>query len=249
MIDLAVFDLETSGVDTQNDRIVTAFVGYLTADGELVKSQEWIVDGEHYSEEAAAVHGWTKEKLAAIPHARRGPGAAEEVALEIANLLWALSDPSRPGAMPIAGHNLSFDLTMLAAHLARKNTTMFPLGPQQNGANVLDSIVLDKQFNKYVRGSGQRKLIPTAARYGIELTEEQAHDASFDAIAAGRICQGIIARHAQSATTPEGLAALHNAQVSWRAQQQASLEAWLRAPAPKGGGEPDAVCERGWPVH
>lgn len=249
MIDLAVFDLETTGVDTKNDRIVTAYVGLLDKDGTVTRSREWIVDGDHYSEGAAAVHGWTKEKLAAIPNARRGPNAAEEVALEIAHLLHALASPiaaARP--VPIAGHNVSYDLTMLAAHLGRSYTPMFPLGGA-DGSLVLDSIVLDKHFSKYVKGSGQRKLVPTAARYGIHLTEEQAHDASFDAIAAGRICQGIIARHAQSATTREGLVKLHDAQAVWRREQQASLEKWLRAPKPKGGGEPDAVCERGWPLQ
>lgn len=242
MIATVVFDLETTGVDVHTCKIVTAYVGLLDEDGKVLKEQEWICDpgAEFYNEDAAAVHGWTQEKLDAEPRTRRGENIAEQVALEIAQLLWALGNPNRLSWHPVAGHNLAFDLTMLQAHLARKDTAMFPFG--ENGVRVLDSIVLDKKYNKYVKGSGQRKLIPTAARYGIALTDEQAHAASFDAIAAGRICQAILARHQLGRSS---LLQLHDNQIVWRAEQQAGLQKWLRG----AGNEPTAVCEPGWPVH
>lgn len=72
VIELAVFDLETTGVDPNSDRIVTAFFGVLDGDGELTVSREWIVDpGVPIPPGASNVHGWTAERLAADTHAPR----------------------------------------------------------------------------------------------------------------------------------------------------------------------------------
>lgn len=239
--ELAVFDLETTGTDPHADKIVTAFFGILDGDGELTISREWIVDpGVPIPAGAASVHGWTDERLAADSRTRHD---LDVVAVEIAHAIREACDPSRPGWMPVAGHNLAYDLTMLRAHLHEPETQMPAFG--KAGVRVLDSYVLDKHFDPYVPGSGQRKLTPTAERYGIELTEAQAHDAAFDAVAAGRICQRILARW----KTPEAWSAqdaatwIHGAQVKWRAEQQARLERWLRENV-----DPEIVCERGWPI-
>lgn len=241
LIELGVFDLETTGVDAHNDLIVTAYVGALDSNGELTREHEWTVNpGIPVPEGAAAVHGWTTERLAATPGVRTDLDA---VAMEIAGTIWQLCGGSSPRRLPLAGHNISFDLTMLSAHLARQDTAMFPFGAG-GGVRVLDSLVLDKQYSKYVKGAGQRKLTPTAARYGVHLTEEQAHDASFDAIAAGRICQAIIAKRIPD-PTPEAIGNLHGQQVVWRAAQQRSLQQWLNTK----GNEPNAICEPGWPVQ
>lgn len=41
---LGVFDLETTGLDVTQSRIVTAFVGVLDSSGELIESRAWIAD-------------------------------------------------------------------------------------------------------------------------------------------------------------------------------------------------------------
>ncbi|MGN6325819.1 hypothetical protein [Pseudolysinimonas sp.] len=254
--ELAVFDLETTGVNEVGDLIVTAYVGHLGADGEVIRSQEWLVDPTAWAvahgdagadmtrtnlAAAAEVHGWTLDRLAADPRTRRD---LDDVVREIAGLIWALCGDLQGPRLPLAGHNLAFDLTMLQAHLRRAGSGMFPFGGS-TGVCVLDSAVLDKKFNRFVRGSGQRKLTPTAARYGIELTEEQAHDSSFDAIASGRIVQAVLEKH----VSHRDFAALHDAQVIWRREQQTDLEAWFHRPKPKGGGEPNLILPKEWPVH
>lgn len=243
MIETVPFDLETTGVDVKTDLIVTAFVGQLDENGTLIREMNWTVNpGIPVPEGAAAVHGWTTERLETTPGVRQDLDA---VVMEIAALIWALcGNPTGP-RLPLSGHNLAYDLTLLKHSLERQGVKMFPLGPA--GVRVLDSIVLDKHYNKFVRGTGQRKLIPTAARYGIRLSEEDAHNASFDALAAGRICQAIIAKHRPDAAVmlDETINTLHTAQIAWRAADQASLQTWLRTK----GGEPDAICEPGWPVH
>ena len=41
---LGVFDLETTGLDVTQSRIVTAFIGVLDSSGALVESTEWVAD-------------------------------------------------------------------------------------------------------------------------------------------------------------------------------------------------------------
>lgn len=241
MIDLCAFDLETTGIDAHNDLIVTAFVGLLDHTGKIVRQQEWIVDpGIHVPDGAAEVHGWTNERLATDPRVRHDLKA---VVMEIANLIYQACAPSHT---PLAGHNVSYDLTMLQAHLARQGVAPLPFGP--SGIIVLDSLVLDKHYNKFVKGTGQRKLTPTAARYGVELTEDQAHDASFDAMAAGRIVQGILAKHRPDVMpNPQSvLTTLHAGQQAWYREQQQGLEKWL---AKEGKLAPGEHLDTDWPTH
>lgn len=247
MLNLLAFDLETTGVDPLNDRIVTAYVGLLNAGGHIVKEQEWIVDpGVDIPEGASNVHGWTKERLDAEPRTRRDLDA---VVMEIATLIHQLCG-GRNVTLPLAGHNLAYDCTMLDAHLVRAGNAPLPYGNHRDssGILVLDSIVLDKHYNEFVKGKGMRKLVATAKRYGIELSEDQAHAANFDAIASGRITQGILRTKAPYlAGAPDlrtSLAAMHEQQVRWRAEQQIDLQKWLHTK----GGVPDAVCETAWPT-
>ena len=59
---LAVFDTETTGLDTRYARIVTCFLGIIGPDGEVQESHSWLADpGVEIPEQAAAVHGVTTE--------------------------------------------------------------------------------------------------------------------------------------------------------------------------------------------
>jgi DNA polymerase III epsilon subunit-like protein len=63
---LGVFDLETTGLDVTQSRIVTAFVGVLDATGAVIESHEWVADpGIEIPEAAARVHGYTTERARA----------------------------------------------------------------------------------------------------------------------------------------------------------------------------------------
>ena len=55
---LAVFDTETTGLDTRGSRIVTAYVGLIDASGQVTECAEWLTNpGVMIPEAATAVHG------------------------------------------------------------------------------------------------------------------------------------------------------------------------------------------------
>jgi DNA polymerase-3 subunit epsilon len=59
---LAVFDTETTGLDTRHARIVTCFLGIIGPGGEVQESHSWLADpGVDIPEQASAVHGVTTE--------------------------------------------------------------------------------------------------------------------------------------------------------------------------------------------
>ena len=60
---LGVFDLETTGVDVETSRIVSACVAILEADGTVVARWDWLADPIiEIPEGASAVHGITTDR-------------------------------------------------------------------------------------------------------------------------------------------------------------------------------------------
>ncbi|MDF2443518.1 MAG: polymerase subunit epsilon, partial [Subtercola sp.] len=79
---LAVFDLETTGIDVETARIVTAHVGLIDSTGESIAHGEWLADpGVEIPSQASAVHGITTERAQA-----EGRPAPEVIAEIIAAL-------------------------------------------------------------------------------------------------------------------------------------------------------------------
>ncbi|MFT4305347.1 MAG: 3'-5' exonuclease, partial [Microbacterium sp.] len=75
---VGVFDLETTGVDVVHDRIVTAHVGLLSADGTVIRRDDWLADpGVEIPAAATAVHGVTTAQ------ARADGRPAHEVVAEV----------------------------------------------------------------------------------------------------------------------------------------------------------------------
>ena len=63
---LAVFDLETTGIDVQTSRIVTANVSVIGVDGHPVSRLDWLANpGVDIPEQATAVHGITTQTAVA----------------------------------------------------------------------------------------------------------------------------------------------------------------------------------------
>lgn len=245
-IPLAVFDTETDGVDTENAHIVTAYFAVIEADGSIRPGteREWLICPSPDFEMpagAAAVNGLSTEKV----HAE-GRTDVKTAIFEIASTIHSFC--SQQG-LPLSGQNLAFDLSLLDAELRRHEWPRLAFAVSQKPIFVLDSIVLDKHYDQFRKGN--RKLITLAAHYGVAFTEEDAHDASFDALASGRVVQAIIRKHipylaqiAEAGDFDEALRTLHNSQVNWRAEQQVSLEKYLRKQK-----DPDAVCDPGWPLY
>ncbi len=59
---LAVFDTETTGIDTSQARVVSCSVALLSGNGEVSERYDWLIDpGIEIPEAAANVHGITTE--------------------------------------------------------------------------------------------------------------------------------------------------------------------------------------------
>ena len=93
------FDTETTGVNPQTDRIVTASLEWINADATRVSGQ-WIINpGVEIPTSATAVHGITNDRVQA-------EGAAPAVALE--EITVALAEAMRAG-FPAVAFNASYD--------------------------------------------------------------------------------------------------------------------------------------------
>ncbi|WP_372410368.1 3'-5' exonuclease [Streptomyces luteireticuli] len=219
---LVGFDLETTGTDPAEARIVTAAV-VETAGGEPVGRRCWLADpGVPVPAEATAVHGITGERAAAEGR------PAREVAAEIAESLaghWALG-------RPVVAYNAAFDLSLLAAELRRYGLPSLELGP------VIDPLTIDRAVDRYRKG--RRTLSDVCREYGVVL--DSAHEAGADALAAVRVALAIASRYPQVAKAE--LAELHRDQVRWYGEWAEGYQAWLRS-----RGDVGAVVDGRWPVR
>lgn len=220
---IAVFDTETTGLDLREARIVTACVVELGADGNVVgQNVEWLADPEiEIPEVAAAVHGVTTE------FARANGRPAAEV---VAEVLDALRGFMQRG-IPVVAYNAPYDFTILKYEALRHG-----LEPIAEPFPILDPLVIDKAVDRYRKG--KRRLENAAEVYGVAL--DDAHNATADAIAAGRVMQAIATRFAEK--LPADVAELHKLQQTWADQQAESFAQWLREK-----GE-TVVADSGWPI-
>ena len=220
---LAVFDLETTGLDLRDARIVTACALEIDQDGQVVgENFEWLADpGIEIPEAASNVHGVTTEI------ARANGRLAKEV---VSELLETLNGFFARG-IPVVAYNAPYDFTILHYEALRHG-----LEPISDPKPVIDPLVLDKFVDTY--RSGKRTLEAAAKTYGVSL--DDAHNATADAVAAGRVAQAIASKYAGK--LPDDLTVLHNSQIEWSASQDASYEKFRRASVP------DFTVQRGWPV-
>jgi DNA polymerase-3 subunit epsilon len=100
---LAVFDLETTGLDLDTSRIVTSTVAVIDSNGEPTEVHEWLVNpGIEIPEAAANVHGITTE-IARANGVEPGPAISEM--LEVLNRLNK--------SMPLVAFNAPYDFSIL----------------------------------------------------------------------------------------------------------------------------------------
>jgi len=181
---LAAFDIETTGVNPESDRIVTAAVS-IVGGGLPADHHSWFVNpGIDIPLGATSVHGITTEQ------ARAAGSNPEEGIDEIKALLTA----QLLNGVPVVAFNARFDLTILDREARRHG--LQPLldrvgGP--DGILVVDPHVLDKHFDRY--RPGKRTLGAVCRQYSVSL--ERAHTANADALAAARLA------YRMGATVPE----------------------------------------------
>jgi DNA polymerase-3 subunit epsilon len=168
------WDTETTGPNPLEDRIVTAaFI--VRGGGHEDRVFSWLIDPKvPIPAEASEVHGITDDMVKA--DGRDPKEALDEIASTLATAITH--------GMPVIAFNQSFDWSILHYDLTRHglSTVHERVGP--GPLPLLDPHVIDKQVDKYVKGTGMRKLKPTAERYGVELTDW--HTAEADALAAMR---------------------------------------------------------------
>lgn len=204
---LGVFDLETTGIDVETSRIVSAYVGVIDSEGDA-KGVEWLADpGVEIPEQATAVHGIT------TAHARAAGRPAAEVVAEIVAVLRSLLAQN----VPITIYNAPYDLTLLNREARR-----YGVAPLDSPTPIIDPLVLDRAMDKYRKG--KRTLASAAEFYGITLMD--AHNATADAVAAGRVGQAIARKFATELGSD--LAELQTRQVAWCADQAASFQDYMR---------------------
>jgi DNA polymerase-3 subunit epsilon len=205
------FDLETTGVRLEDDRIVTSCVVHCGGK-QPTQSFNWLADpGIDIPEGAAKVHGISTEKARA-----EGRPAAEVVEQVIA----ALAESVVAG-LPIVAMNASFDLTILDRE-ARRHGVQPLTDIVGSDLRVIDPRVLDKQVDQ--RRKGQRTLTALCQHYQVPL--DGAHSADADAIAACRVAWRLGSSFPKLGEL--SLNDLHQAQIKWAEAQGRSLAGYFR---------------------
>lgn len=224
---LAGFDLETTGIDPEQARIVTAAVCRFGR-GQLPKLRTWVADpGVEIPPQATAIHGYSTEAARA---AGRPPA---EVVAEIVEQLVAAC----VAGWPLVVMNAPYDLTLLEAEAARHG---LPGLQAVRPPLVLDPRVLDKHVDRY--RPGRRRLEDLCRHYGV--VHGGAHEAGADAVAACAATAAIDSAYPELAALE--LHEVHERQVRWAADQQDSLrEHFATTP---GGTHRAAGVHTEWPL-
>lgn len=218
---LVAFDLETTGLELETARIVTASIVQLNASGEVEKSWEWLIDpGIEIPIEASNVHGVTTEMA-------REKGMDSKTAVsEIIEVLSRYLAQS----IPVVAFNAPYDFSILQHEAIRHQ--LLPLDAKP----ILDPLVLDKHF--VPRRMGKRTLGALSPHYKINL--ENAHTSADDALAAGRIAQQIARIFSKEISAD--VFELHQQQIVWSHAQDENFEEYMQQH------RPGFKARRGWPI-
>ncbi len=210
---LLALDLETTGLDPLEDRIVQAAVALVAADGSVCDtSWDGIVDpGVPIPVRASDIHGITTDR------ARREGIPPVEALRHIARLV----DDAEAGGIPLVIYNAPFDWPFVLAEAQRH-------GVRLAKPEIIDPLVIDRAVDRYRRGS--RRLEAVAAHYDHDLG--QTHDARADAIAAAAIARAVGTQYPDvGGVTPRALQPL---QATWHAAHADSLSRHLGTPIDHG---------------
>lgn len=229
---LCGFDIESTGIDPFEDRVVTFSMVYSHEEGAEPVILEWLIDpGVEIAEGASNVHGITTQ------HAREFGKPAPDALEYILRRMEKIVDLG----IPFVIYNAPFDTTMIYNEFER-----YGLRPKYSReemfARVIDPLVIDKACDKYRKGS--RKLTDTAKLYGYDLTN--AHNSTADVEATLHI-----ARRLDKFFEPEmTIEALQEMQKESKIEQSTSLQAYLRkTPAEDGSSRADLVINKEWPFQ
>jgi DNA polymerase III subunit epsilon len=221
---IVAFDLETTGVDPETDRIVSASTVHMVPGEDPDPTMLLVNPGIPIPASASAVHGITDADVA------NGMDPAAAVRRVRDDLVGYLEVGT-----PIGGMNLAYDMTLLDRECRRYG--IHSINPDD--LLVVDALILDKHVDRYRRGS--RRLDALCAHYGVIL--DGAHNSTVDAIASVQVLLAIARRYPQLADVK--LPDLHANQIRWAAEQAASFRSYLlRLRDPRA-----AEIDGSWPVR
>lgn len=175
------FDTETTGVNTAQDRIVTAAIVLRTPHETLVRT--WLINpGVPIPVEASDIHGVTTEH--AIEFGVEPAQALNEIAEIIAEHLQA--------SHPLVAFNASFDISILSHELTRHSLPTIEERIGHAFSPVIDPLVLDRALDRYRKGS--RKLGDLCVFYDVSETGT-FHTADADVIATLDVLAKMLAKY------------------------------------------------------
>ena len=198
-------DLETTGLDRANDRIIElsivwyapVFDGYAYQDNELLDSQTAIEQltqrfnpGIPIPKAASDVHGILDADVTDQP-------PFPEMAAEIVHLL---------SNCYLTGFNLiGYDIPMLTAEMRRAGIATWP---DDNNVNIIDSHLIFKKR--------EPRTLSKAVEYYLDRNHEGAHGAYADALASLQILHAQVNLYDDLPTSmPELIAAVHGKDPTW----------------------------------
>ena len=228
---LVSFDVESTGVSPEDDRIVTATVWSYQPGMSPVENSVLVDPGVEIPAAATSIHGITTE------YARENGIPAGDAA----RLLAAeLADHIDQG-VPVVVYNAPFDLTMLERECQRHGVpSLFDICAEDSlSPYFVDPLVLDRWLDSTRQGS--RRLMTVCAAYGIELSEDEAHTSAGDALAAARLAYKLAVRFPEVA----GMSLSELQQVQGREYRRQAEQAAARFQGM--GVERDVSFE--WPVR
>jgi DNA polymerase-3 subunit epsilon len=224
---LAGFDTESTGVDVESDRIVTACIVEVGGEQPPLPANWLINPNVDIPEAATAVHGITTERARA-----EGQDAAEGIAQIVAGLTQVVL-----AGTPLVIMNAPYDLTLLDRE-ARRYGVKTLTDTVGDDLRVVDPKVIDKALDMYRKG--KRTLTDLCAHYRVKL--DGAHSADADAIATCRVVWRLGEKYPKLAAL--SLDEVHAQQAEWHRVWAADFQAHLR-----GKGETDAIIDGSWPLR
>lgn len=225
------FDIESTGVDPFNDRIVTFSMLYSPYKGAHPETLEWLIDpGVEIDTGASDVHGIT------TAYAQEFGKQAHNAMPYIARRIERIVDLG----IPFTIYNAPFDTTMLWEEFQRYSVPL-KYSAEEMFSRVIDPLVIDKAADKWRKGS--RKLTDTAKHYGYDLTN--AHNSTADVEATIHIT-----RELEKFFKPEmTIEMLQEFQKDAKIEQSTSFQKYLRKKTDEEGNlvDPHAVINAEWP--
>lgn len=218
------FDLETTHADPM-EALPVSFALVLRRDAERMSMNGSLINpGVPIPPESTEIHGVTDEMVQ-----RSGMPLDEAMDFIKEKLNWASVE-----GVPVTTMNARYDFTVVHRLAGLLSDELLPF--------ILDPFVLDKQMDRYRKGS--RRLEALMAHYGVVFPEGMtAHDAAADAVGAVLVVEAMARKYPWLAKTP--LTTLMTNQRRWHEKQQTGLSEYFV----RQGDPPIPPDHFGWPIE